>query len=68
MACRISKVKYKSGTELTILPPSNISYKQIDLGWGKVSIEYYDRDEPKDMERKTALYILEAAKSKLVNG
>lgn len=66
--CRIGKVKFKSGAELRILPPSQKSTREISFSWGRIFLEYDDPLEPRDMERKTALYMLEAAKQKLVSG
>lgn len=40
--CRIGKVKYKSGAELTVLPKSTHNVSNIRLGWGEVSARCFD--------------------------
>ncbi len=69
MTVRIGKVKYKNGTELTILPPSKRKTWDVPLGnWGNVRCEIFEDDEQKtpEIERRDALYMLEAAKISLI--
>jgi len=70
MTCRIGKVKFKKGTELTILPPSQRKVMDIPLGqWGNVRCEIFHDTEIKTKEimNRDALYMLEAAKIVLID-
>jgi Ser/Thr protein kinase RdoA (MazF antagonist) len=42
MSVRIGKVRYKNGTQLTILPPSHNNVHRVDLGWGEVVVRFYE--------------------------
>lgn len=43
--CRIGKVKYKNGTELTVLPPSYYNFRTIKLSWGEITFRLFDNNE-----------------------
>ncbi len=65
MSCRISKVRYKNGTELTILPPSTNNIRVFDIGWGSVTFRLYDDS---NITNETMVYMMEAIKDTIIRG
>lgn len=64
---KLRSVRFKNGGFIRLLNPQKASSRVIDLGWGSVITTYYDDVEPECMDRDTSVYMMEAAKSKLID-